>query len=80
LERGGFTTERVNWLQPAPPAPGTRVLARIRYNHAGAPATLEPRADGGVDVRFDEPQIAVTPGQLAGFYVGDRCIGGGQIR
>jgi tRNA-specific 2-thiouridylase len=56
------------------------VLARIRYNHAGAAATLEPRRDGGVEARFDEPQLAVTPGQLAVFYAGDRCIGGAPIR
>jgi tRNA-specific 2-thiouridylase len=56
------------------------VVARIRYNHPGAGATIEPREDGGVEARFDEPQIAVTPGQLAVFYTGDRCLGGGEIR
>jgi hypothetical protein len=30
-------------------------------------------------VRFDEPQLAVTPGQLAVMYVGERCLGGGEI-
>ena len=80
LEREGLVTERVNWLLPTPPAAGTRVLARIRYNHAGAAATLEPLADGGVELRFDEPQLAVTPGQLAVLYDGDRCLGGAPIR
>jgi len=80
LERIGLVTGRVNWLLPAPPAAGARVHARIRYNHGGAAATLEPRADGGVEVHFDEPQLAVTPGQLAVFYVGERCIGGAEIR
>jgi len=56
------------------------VVVRIRYSHTGVPATLEHREDGGVEARFDEPQIAVTPGQLAGFYQGDRCIGGAEIR
>src|SRR6185436_16435231 len=73
LERSGLVTARVNWLLPAPPLPGTRALVRIRYNHAGAPATLWPREDGAVEVRFDEPQLAVTPGQLAVMYVGERC-------
>jgi tRNA-specific 2-thiouridylase len=80
LERAGLVTEPAHWLLPAPPAAGTRVLARIRYNHPGAPATLGPLADGGVEVRFDEPQLAVTPGQLAVFYDGDRCLGGAPIR
>jgi tRNA-specific 2-thiouridylase len=79
LERSGLVTTRVNWLLPAPPLPGTRALVRIRYNHAGAVATLWPREDGAVEVHFDEPQIAVTPGQLAVMYVGERCLGGGEI-
>ena len=80
LERTGLVTERVNWLMPAPPEPGTRAHVRIRYQHEGAPARLWPREDGSVEVRFDEPQLAVTPGQLAVFYEGDRCLGGGEIR
>ncbi len=79
LERTGLVTARVNWLMPAPPAAGTRAQVRIRYNHAGAAATLWPRHDGTLEVRFDEPQLAVTPGQLAVMYIGERCLGGGEI-
>lgn len=79
LERSGLVTARVNWLMSAPPEPGTRAQVRIRYNHAGAEATLWPRADGTLEVHFDEPQLAVTPGQLAVMYVGERCLGGGEI-
>ncbi len=80
LERSGLVTGPVNWLLPAPPAPGTRANVRIRYNHAGGAATLWPRADGTLEVRFDEPQLAVTPGQLAVFHIGERCLGGAEIR
>jgi tRNA-specific 2-thiouridylase len=52
---------------------------RIRYHHAPAAATLEPLADGTARVRFETPQQAVTPGQLAVFYDGDRVLGGASI-
>ncbi|HEV3386070.1 MAG TPA: aminomethyltransferase beta-barrel domain-containing protein, partial [Gemmata sp.] len=35
--------------------------------------------DGGAEVRFDEPQLAVTPGQAVTFYDGTRVLGGGWI-
>jgi len=68
----------VNWLSvEAPPGP-LRARVRIRYRHQEAPATLTPRA-GGVDVHFDAPQRALTPGQAAVFYDEDVCLGGGWI-
>ncbi len=51
---------------------------RIRYRHRGALADVMPNADG-FEVRFEEPQRAITPGQAAVVYVGDEVIGGGFI-
>jgi len=79
LDRPALETGPVNWLVPAPPAAGTRADVRIRAHHAPAPATLEPIDGGGVRVRFDAPQAAITPGQLAVFYAGDRVLGGAPI-
>ncbi len=79
LEAPGLVTDRFNWLAASPPPEGTRAWVRIRYNHAGAECTVHPRPDGSVEARFLEPQMAVTPGQLAVLYVGDRCLGGASI-
>lgn len=79
LEAPGLVTTRVNWLTPAPPADGTRAVVKIRSQHGGAGATLHPRADGSCEARFDQPQAAVTPGQLAVFYDGERVLGGAAI-
>jgi tRNA-specific 2-thiouridylase len=57
-----------------------RAQVKIRNKHAAAPATIHPTADpGSVEVVFDEPQRAVTPGQGAVFYLGDLVLGGGWI-
>ena len=79
LDRPGLVTEPANWLQPSPPPPGTRAEVQIRYHHRPAPATLHPGEDGRVEVRFETPQAAVTPGQACVFYDRDRVLGGAPI-
>mgnify|MGYP002626513033 CR=1 FL=1 len=57
-----------------------RGFVKIRYNHKGAPATLERRDEDTLSVEFDEPVRAATPGQSAVFYDGEGyIIGGGKI-
>lgn len=78
LSSGALTTENWHWLVPARGA-AFRCTVKVRYRQADQPALLEPRADGSVLIRFDHPQRAVTPGQYAVAYDGDRCLGGGVI-
>jgi len=78
LAASALETSSINWLAAAPPGPGTRVEVKIRSHHTAAAATLES-AGAGVRVRFDEPQLAVAPGQLAVLYRGERVLGGGPI-
>jgi tRNA-specific 2-thiouridylase len=56
-----------------------RVKAKIRYSAKEADATITPVGKTRVEVIFDEPQRAVTPGQSVVFYDGDFVIGGGTI-
>jgi tRNA-specific 2-thiouridylase len=55
-----------------------RVECQIRYLHRAQPATAR-RTAAGFEVRFDSPQRAVTPGQSAVLYEGDRVLAGGII-
>jgi tRNA-specific 2-thiouridylase len=70
-----------NWLIDKPVLP-FRAKVKIRYNSKGAIATVIP-GNNHVMVEFDEPVSAITPGQLAAFYIQEeknsRLIGGGWI-
>lgn len=70
---------RPTWLTAAPPPAGTRVAAQIRSRHAEASATVEEAGVDGFQLRFEEAQEAITPGQAAVLYCDDRVLGGGWI-
>ena len=62
-----LTAVNLNWLMGACVAP-FRAKVKIRYNSKGAMATVTPK-DDTVSVEFDEDVFAITPGQLAVFYI-----------
>ena len=68
-----------SWVSGEAPAPG-RYGSKARYRQADAACELEEgSAAAGFSLRFGEPQWAVTPGQSAVLYDGERCLGGGVI-
>jgi len=80
-ELGGLELEaiRVNWIAGRPPQSASRLRARIRHRHRDAPARVTPTGPASAHVIFDEPQMAITPGQAVVFYDGDEVMGGGWI-
>ncbi|HTY48141.1 MAG TPA: tRNA 2-thiouridine(34) synthase MnmA [Steroidobacteraceae bacterium] len=78
LRARALTAEDLHWLLPAPDAP-LRCTVRVRHRQADQPALVAPLPGGGAHIRFDEPQRALTPGQCAVLYAGERCLGGGTI-
>jgi len=73
-----FFARDVNWISIAGIPSPRRAEVKIRNKHVAAPATLRAAGER-VEVVFDEPQRAVTPGQGAVFYDGDLVLGGGWI-
>lgn len=78
LLRGRMDVREFNWISIAEPAGPIRGEVKIRHRHQAAPATITPKGDH-IEVQFDEPQRAVTPGQGALVYQGDLVVGGGWI-
>jgi tRNA-specific 2-thiouridylase len=78
LERTTLTASEVNWIVAEPSVP-TRVVAQIRHRHCPAPATVRSLGDRRTEVVFDQPQIAITPGQAVVFYQDQTVAGGGWI-
>ena len=55
------------------------LAAKSRYRQADAACALSYDAAGRLQLNFDTPQWAVTPGQSAVVYDGEVCLGGGVI-
>ena len=78
LRRCVCTVRNVNWIADAPDGP-VQAAARIRNRHEPALAEITPLEATNARVTFREPQRAITPGQAAVFYLGERLLGGGWI-
>ena len=74
-----LTTEIAHWIAGAPPAATFTCTVKTRYRQGDVPCLATIQSDGTVNVRFEGPQRAVTPGQSAVFYQGPVCLGGAVI-
>jgi tRNA-specific 2-thiouridylase len=73
-----LSAQKLNWVSGKAPHEPITIKAKIRYKSKEAEAILFPR-DESVDVRFTQPQKAVTPGQAIVFYNAGEVLGGGII-
>jgi len=80
LRTATLEIEGVNWISIAGPGGPVRGQAKIRHKHEPAAATIEALPGNRARIIFETPQRAVTPGQAAVFYAGDRVLAGGWIR
>ncbi|MDI6907437.1 MAG: tRNA 2-thiouridine(34) synthase MnmA [Thermoanaerobacterales bacterium] len=81
LRQREMAVGEVHFIAGCPPAQEFSAEVQIRY-HA-RPARAQVFTAGGTTearVLFCEPQTAITPGQAAVFYEGDKVLGGGLIK
>ncbi|MBU2806804.1 MAG: tRNA 2-thiouridine(34) synthase MnmA [Candidatus Pacebacteria bacterium] len=80
LYRGVVSLAECNWLTDLSPGETRAVTVKLRYRSRAESAMLHLLSDARAELRFPEPQRAVTPGQAAVCYQGERLLGGGWIQ
>ncbi|TAJ10082.1 MAG: tRNA 2-thiouridine(34) synthase MnmA [Nitrospirae bacterium] len=80
LFRSDCLIGEVNLFDDALRTCSTEAQVKIRYATPAAPATVSPDQNDMMTIRFAAPQRALSPGQSAVFYDGDRVLGGGIIQ
>lgn len=84
LETDRLWAEDVNLISVATLERPLEVEAKVRHSQVPVAATIfppvaGPRQESRAEVRFVEPQRAVSPGQSVVFYQGELVVGGGVI-
>ena len=80
LLRERFSAQDLAWVSDAPPDPRLPYSGKTRYRQADAACHLAQVSPAALDVEFDMPQWAVTPGQSLVLYRNEACLGGGVIQ
>ncbi len=78
LYSSALMMKSVNWIPSAPQKKEFECMAKFRYRQSEQGCKVQI-LDDGIKVTFAEKQRAITEGQYAVFYDGDKCIGGGVI-
>ena len=80
LMSNSFTVEQMHWIDPSEASQQPfECMVKTRYRQGDLRCRLRLNGAGDWHVTLDQPTRAVTPGQYAVFYQGERCLGGGII-
>ncbi len=79
LQSSVLTASHPHWIAGSAPILPLDCDAVIRYRQKAQSAHVHETTGGIVEVRFDQPQRAVTPGQSVVFYKDEECLGGAVI-
>ncbi|NQZ91466.1 MAG: tRNA 2-thiouridine(34) synthase MnmA [Moritella sp.] len=75
----GLLASQLHWVSREPLTQPLRCTVKTRYRQTDVPCLVTPLGEDQIEVTFDKPELAVTPGQSAVFYLDDVCLGGAII-
>jgi len=79
LLREGLDTDGFNWIGQQIGNTTFECEARLRHRQP-LQKVIAKKTQAGLQLEFKKKQRAITPGQFAVLYLGDRCLGGGVIK
>jgi tRNA-specific 2-thiouridylase len=74
LYRDKLLVKELSFISDDKLSDSLKVEVKIRYNSKKSPAIISPYGEDRVMINFKKSQRAITPGQSAVFYQGDRAI------
>ncbi|MCX7139585.1 MAG: tRNA 2-thiouridine(34) synthase MnmA [Proteobacteria bacterium] len=80
LQKDRLLAADLSWVGGSAPAIGGDYAAKTRYRQADSPCRIDRLENDALELVFEQPQWAVTPGQSAVLYQGEVCLGGGVIQ
>ena len=72
-----YIIESLSFLSAPPISSKIKLLGKARYRDPSVPLVFQPIDSDRAEVLFDQPQRALTPGQVLALYDGERLIGSG---
>lgn len=78
LNCDGLAARSVQWIE-APPGADFPAEIQVRYRAPAVPCRVRVLPENRFEADFEKPVTAVTPGQAAVLYQGERVLGGGWI-
>ena len=83
LYQDQLTSGPMHWINGPPPEWSDDLpfacAAKTRYRQPDQACTVTRQPQGSLQLQFEQPQRAVTPGQYVVLYQGSRCLGGATI-
>ncbi len=79
LFKDKFSARDTHWIAGVAPKFPKKVAVKLRYRAPNAVGSVRKLGGNRVEVKLSKPQRAITPGQSAVFYDGDKVIGGAVV-